>query len=186
MYRRLFASILIFGLALLPLSLLATCTAQRGSIRQMTDSSGKATYSASYDPYGQVIDQSSASASTHGYTGAQTDETGLLDLRARYYDPGLGTFLTQDPAGAGNPYAYANGNPISLTDPTGKWAEDPLGWLGSIHDGLMNAMGDFKDFAFHTGPAINAQVEQTLDYVGTTVANDPLGALIVLPMVKPA
>jgi RHS repeat-associated protein len=54
------------------------------------------------------------------------DDTGLVYMKARWYDPGSGTFLSVDPvvAGAGDPqaynaYAYARNNPINLTDPTG-------------------------------------------------------------------
>ena len=61
-----------------------------------------------------------------GYTGEQTDLTGLQYLRARYYDPGAGRFLTRDSfAGyavlpqSQNPYVYALNNPIRYTDPSG-------------------------------------------------------------------
>jgi RHS repeat-associated protein len=52
-------------------------------------------------------------------------ETGLQYLHARYYDPGLGRFLspdTWDPILAGvdvNRYAYALNDPINGSDPSG-------------------------------------------------------------------
>ena len=55
----------------------------------------------------------------------QDDETGLLDLDARYYDPALARFIQADPsnpadAGVGvNRYAYAGNSPVMLLDPTG-------------------------------------------------------------------
>ena len=55
-------------------------------------------------------------------SGQYTDnESGLVYLRARYYDPTTGTFLTRDPieAQTREPYGYVNGNPLNLTDPTG-------------------------------------------------------------------
>jgi len=48
-------------------------------------------------------------------------ETGFVYLRARYYDPATGQFLSRDPLVALTraPYAYAAGNPLNQTDPTG-------------------------------------------------------------------
>jgi hypothetical protein len=43
-------------------------------------------------------------------------------MRARYYDPALGRFISQDPARDGNNwYAYCDNNPVNTTDPTGKF-----------------------------------------------------------------
>jgi RHS repeat-associated protein len=53
----------------------------------------------------------------HGVTGEQNDPNGLEFLRARYYDPKIGRFLSGDPVGGG--YGYARSNPVSLTDPSG-------------------------------------------------------------------
>ncbi len=69
------------------------------------------------------------------YTGEQFDEeTGFYYLRARYYDPSIGRFVTRDTwAGNGrdplslNKYLYASGNPMLFTDPSG-------------HFGLMEVM----------------------------------------------
>ena len=48
-------------------------------------------------------------------------ETGLIYLRARYYDPTTGQFLTRDPLVAltGSAYGYVDGNPLNDVDPTG-------------------------------------------------------------------
>jgi RHS repeat-associated protein len=62
-----------------------------------------------------------------GWTGVPRDPaTGLTYLRARYYAPGSGRFLSPDtlqPSGPGtqgyNRYAYAANNPATLTDPSG-------------------------------------------------------------------
>jgi RHS repeat-associated protein len=48
--------------------------------------------------------------------------TGLYDYRMRWYHPGIGQFLTADPAGFAsgtNQYALAGGDPVNLTDPFG-------------------------------------------------------------------
>jgi RHS repeat-associated protein len=61
------------------------------------------------------------------YAGQYTDEkTGFQNLRARYYDPATGQFLSRDPLEDSTlqPYAYANNNPTNTTDPTGLSALD--------------------------------------------------------------
>jgi hypothetical protein len=40
-------------------------------------------------------------------------------LRARYYDPEIGRFLSGDPLGGR--YGYAAGNPVNFLDPSGLW-----------------------------------------------------------------
>ena len=56
--------------------------------------------------------------------GAQYDqEAGLYYMRSRYYDPELGRFLSEDPAGIGgglNLYAYAGNDPVNAWDPSGE------------------------------------------------------------------
>jgi uncharacterized protein RhaS with RHS repeats len=50
------------------------------------------------------------------------DASGQLYMRNRYYDPGTGRFTQEDPlglAGGMNEYGYANGDPISYSDPFG-------------------------------------------------------------------
>ncbi|NDJ78631.1 MAG: RHS repeat-associated core domain-containing protein, partial [Chloroflexi bacterium] len=63
-----------------------------------------------------------------GFTGEPTDANGLIHLRARYYAPSLGTFLSQDPhpgvwtvPGSLNGYGYVHGNPANWTDPSGEF-----------------------------------------------------------------
>ena len=49
------------------------------------------------------------------------DETGLIYLRARYYDSKTGRFISEDPARDGaNWFAYCDNNPIERIDPSGK------------------------------------------------------------------
>jgi RHS repeat-associated protein len=57
------------------------------------------------------------------YTGRDYDaETGLNYYRARYYDPVIGRFISEDPIGfdgGNNFYAYVENDPIDWTDPLG-------------------------------------------------------------------
>ena len=68
-----------------------------GSVRQLTDASGALTFGQSFDPFGNLTNLSGTGGSSYGYVGEWTDGTGLPYLRARYYSPAQGRFLTKDP-----------------------------------------------------------------------------------------
>lgn len=94
---------------------------QLGSVRLLTDGAGTIVGSATYDAYGRPT-ASTGSKTPFGFAGEYTDaETGFQYLRARYYDPGTGQFLTRDPleSQTRSPYAYADGNPANAVDPSG-------------------------------------------------------------------
>jgi RHS repeat-associated protein len=64
----------------------------------------------------------------YGYTGREQDEyTGLYYYRARFYDPQIGRFISEDPIGFRggiNWYAYVGNNPLGFTDPLGLMGAD--------------------------------------------------------------
>ena len=88
-----------------------------------------------YDIYGKKTSSTGSQPNEFDFAGQQTDPTGLQYLRARYYDPETGTFLSRDlleeAGGTGvSPYAYAAGRPTSLTDRTGlaPWDDAEARW----------------------------------------------------------
>ncbi|HEU4977807.1 MAG TPA: RHS repeat-associated core domain-containing protein, partial [Solirubrobacteraceae bacterium] len=96
---------------------------QLGSTRLLTDSTGAATATFSYTPYGGLAGSTGTQSTPIGYAGEYTDpETGFQYLRARYYDPGAGQFLTRDPLlqQTREAYVYTHDNPVSGSDPSGK------------------------------------------------------------------
>jgi RHS repeat-associated protein len=104
--------------------LLWLLTDHLGTVRDLVDSSGTVVNHITYDSFGNVVAQSHPEFSTRFlFAGREFDaQTGLYYDRARYYDPRLGRFLSEDPTGfaAGpNLYRYVHNNPVSRIDPRG-------------------------------------------------------------------
>ena len=95
-----------------------------GSITSLTNSAGAVANTYTYDSYGNLTASSGSVSNPLSYTGREFDsETGLYYYRSRYYDPGSGRFLTEDPlgfnAGDANFYAYVSNSPVGFVDPWG-------------------------------------------------------------------
>ena len=63
--------------------------------------------------------EAASGSSVKVFAGGYTDPTGLIYLIDRYYDPQTGQFLSVDPdvGQTTDPYGYAAGDPVNLTDP---------------------------------------------------------------------
>ena len=140
-----------------------------GSVIALTDKNQKITDSYSYDSFGNLNRQGNKVKNSFTYTGREFDkETGLYYYRNRYYDPGIGRFITTDPigyAGGINLYAYVGNNPVNFTDPWGwnkekKWKFGK--WLFPIEIQVgFNPMGQYAaaygPFVIQYGPLYRAQ-----------------------------
>ena len=73
-----------------------------GSVRQVVDTNNEIVLSREYIPYGETLASLGSFETDFGYTGELTDGTRLINLRARYYDPSTGQFLTKDSWGGDN------------------------------------------------------------------------------------
>jgi RHS repeat-associated protein len=105
-----------------------------GTITSLTNTSATTVATYAYDSFGNLSSSTGSLVNPFRYTGRDFDaETGLHYYRARYYDPQIGRFVSEDPIGFGgglNFYPYVHGNPVLFIDPTGlKWQlggpEDP-------------------------------------------------------------
>jgi RHS repeat-associated protein len=100
-----------------------------GSVRQLVGSDSQVSLAQSYEPFEGSFESAGSGASEFGYTGEWWDaEAELLYLRARYYDPAVGRFVSKDrflgdfnQPQTFNGWSYVEGNPINSTDPIGLW-----------------------------------------------------------------
>lgn len=91
----------------------------------------------SYSAFGERTLTSGADVSAMGFTSEQHDDSGLIYLRFRYMDPHIGQFISVDPMVGStlDPYGYASGNPLQMTDPLGLmtlfgWSDDTWSSIG--------------------------------------------------------
>jgi RHS repeat-associated protein len=101
-------------------------------VRQLTNAAGAVTDSYEYGAFGNSVSTSGNTPNEFLYRGEQYDsDLGLYYLRARYYNPLTGRFMSRDPEDGKpiNPktlhkYLYAGGDPVNRWDPTGRDEEE--------------------------------------------------------------
>ena len=96
-----------------------------------------------YDAYGNQKNISASDTNPFRYCGEYYDEeSGLIYLRNRYYDPEIERFITEDPIQDGmNWYAYCGNNPVMFVDNSG---------LDAVVITSDNAAGSSGIYAGHT------------------------------------
>ncbi len=123
---------------------------ERGSVVAVSNSSGASIATYSYGPYGETTNWS---GSRFRYTGQITlPEVQLYHYKARAYSPTLARFLQPDPIGLSgglNLYAYANNDPINMSDPTGLAPDHVIVVTGRRT--TLNQMFFRNDFGYSSG-----------------------------------
>ncbi|MDX6237525.1 MAG: hypothetical protein QOG10_2340, partial [Kribbellaceae bacterium] len=134
-----------------------------------------------YSPYGEIRTPLTPPVTEHGWLGKTLDPTtGLSALGARYYDAGLGRFLSTDPATDAtsaqtlNAYAYGANNPITYVDPTGLWSLS--GAWNAVKSGVSKAV-DWVDE--HKGLIANVAVGIGVGIAIGAVCATGVGCLIM-------
>jgi RHS repeat-associated protein len=120
---------------------------QLGSIRVLTDATGTAVGTTSYDAFGALV-AITGTSSPFGYAGEYRDgESGLIYLRARYYDPSTGQLFSRDPlvSETRSAYGYSENDSLNDADPTGLSIRIPgtkLCIKTSLHDPSCHSLVD--------------------------------------------
>jgi len=98
-----------------------------GSTIAMTDASQNVVNNYSYDAFGNIANQTEAITQPFKYVGqygVMAEPNGFYYMKARYYDPTVGRFISEDPKGFGggdaNLMTYVGNNPVTGVDPSGK------------------------------------------------------------------
>ncbi|MDP8909202.1 MAG: DUF6531 domain-containing protein [Chloroflexota bacterium] len=148
---------------------------QLGSTRALTTTTGTVATRSDYDPYGNPTSTATTS-NPFGYAGQYTDHTtGLIYMRARWYDPQTGQFITADPighaSGETNLYRYAAGDPANFTDPTGLLGVPSLqgfaDFAAGVYDDLsFGATRKIREFLGSDGVDYCSPVYATGGYAG--------------------
>ncbi|HEY0069701.1 MAG TPA: RHS repeat-associated core domain-containing protein [Chloroflexia bacterium] len=128
----------------------------------------------SYDAYGRrECTPCTSGYNPFGYAGQYTDEeSGLVYMRARYYDPATQQFISRDPSVAlsGQPYVYAGASPLNASDPTGRFPFLLIGIIAlGIRSGVAADVGSdflFDNAYFDLGASLGRSLSDPFTYVG--------------------
>ncbi len=114
--------------------------------------------------------------------GVMTEPNGFYYMRARYYDPGVGRFVSEDPLGFEggyvNLYVYVANNPVIGIDPSGLELRiynrpvngGPLSWIGANHAFLYSTE---TDTAGSSGSGAQADERAVIDTGSYNVVPNP-------------
>jgi RHS repeat-associated protein len=106
----------------------------RGNVIGLVAPDGDVPNTVQYSPHGEILSDAGNLTDRFRFAGREYDaETGLYYNRARYYDPQVGRFISEDPialSGGINPFVFAGNNPVDKKDPTG--TSEQCRWVDSF------------------------------------------------------
>jgi RHS repeat-associated protein len=151
-----------------------------GSVRLVTDAAGAVANRYDYDAFGNWADTAYETvANPFGFTARERDaESGLMFYRARYYDPKIGRFISEDPIGFSggdlNLYRYVYNLPLVLTDPIGNaailetlWNRRKIIAVSAVLGALLGALDAIADITNQTPIHMRNQCPLAVSAVST-------------------
>ena len=120
-----------------------------GDVRALLNEAGRITDKYCYNAYGELLEKEGDTENHYLYTGEYYDGTSnLYYLRARYMNPSTGVFISMDTNEGSiydpdtlHKYLYANGNPVTYSDPSGNMFGAVLTGVGlQSEDSRINAI----------------------------------------------
>ena len=142
-------------------------TNNHGDVTALVNSSGTIVKEYTYDEYGVEKNPDKEDTNPFRYCGEYYDtETGFIYLRARYYDPELGRFISEDPARSEtNWYVYCSGNSVNAVDLLGL---EKIVVSGSEYDGNLldkRYKGNFLDPAINRLKGMVASAKERITWI---------------------
>ncbi|QSQ27350.1 hypothetical protein JY651_21645 [Pyxidicoccus parkwayensis] len=171
-----------------------------GSVETTTDDLGQVVARMKYEPFGGrrfaqdlSLPQGQVSwESFQGFTGHEHDEeSGLINMRGRIYDPKLGRFLSPDPfiqaplrSQSFNRYSYVLNNPLRFTDPSGYLAMDTIIVYDSWYGGYTALGGGYVQTVTNRHCEASDGCEGLLTEVNVTRSMSPEFSYFLLRMME--
>jgi RHS repeat-associated protein len=128
--------------------MLGYLTDSLGSTLALADAGGAVVTAYTYEPFGRTDASGILAANSFQFTGREYDGRNFYYHRARYYNPILARFLSEDPlglaAGEPNAYTYAANNPVRWTDLLGLEVKNPNNY--PVSPKVLEALSKFNDY----------------------------------------